>query len=212
LSIANQFLTTQLNDDNEVIKASSPPPRNNHPSYYDIAVPVGHIAKLNVPRKSFRLGEEIIACLKFREDSKVKCVQYSVSLVSEEELFKTDRNEKRVLARKSQTKVTKSQDFTIGFEESSFALEVPLFATPTFSASLCTLNWRLHFQFVVFGNGLKDAMVVPEDDFSEWNAPQRLNIQTLEWNLPITIYSADPVQVECLKPGKSQPYSIFINR
>ena len=37
------------------------------------------------------------------------------------------------------------------------------------------------------------------EDGCEWNAPQKLNVQTLEWNLPITIYPADPVHVEWVR-------------
>lgn len=101
------------------------------------------------------MGEEIIASLQFPKESEgaIDCVQYSVSLVCEEDIYNKspDVNEdsERVLAKKSRVKVAKTQDFTMGYEESSLRLEVPLHSTPSFSSALCSLSWHLHFEFVV---------------------------------------------------------------
>ena len=177
-----------------------PPPLPNGDCMFDITVASGHIAKLSMTKKCFKMGEEIVACLQFPRGKAgfnvVECVQYSVSLVCEEDIYA----EERKLAKRSRVKIAKSQDFTIGFEESCLRLEIPLHSTPSFNASLCSLSWHLHFEFVVVNPALRQSSLeMCNEDGCEWNAPQKLNVQTLEWNLPITIYPADPAQVEWLK-------------
>lgn len=221
LSITNPFLKNSEIEENESAKVDTNSFNLNHksnlrqPAIYDIAVASGHIAKLSMPRKVFKMGEEIVGSLKFAHDSDIKCVQYLVTLVAMEEVYNLDQG-KRILLHKTQNKVAKIHDFVMGFEETSLHLEVPLFITPTFSAPTCSLTWRLHFEFVIRPpekKVTKKAVEVKDSsDFNEWNAPQRMNVQTLEWNLPLTILASDPGQVELIRGSKSQVSATFVTK
>ena len=49
---------------------------------FDIATSSGKMAKLSLPRTQFKIGEEIVAAIKFDiDEAATRCVQYSASLV-----------------------------------------------------------------------------------------------------------------------------------
>ncbi len=196
LSIANPFSTGGNVSGRHLMSDSLPPPTPHEVGgLFDIAVSSGRIAKLSLAKRSFKMGEEIVACLQFK-DAVVQCVQYSAGLVAEEDV-------KGV--KKSRLKVAKSHDFVLGYEESCLRLEIPLHATPSFSTSSCSLSWHLHFEFVVVPKEKSSALSSLEmcnEDGCEWNAPQKVAVQTLEWNLPIRIHGADPAHVEWIKRNK----------
>ena len=83
--------------------------------------------------------------------------------------------------------------------------------TPSFTARTCRLAWLLHFEFVSSlgdgGDGGHDGQTEARrkstgGEVVEWNAPQKIKVQTLKWNLPITVFPTDPSQV-CWRQKKS---------
>lgn len=69
---------------------------------------------------------------------------------------------------------------------------IPLQITPTFRTESVDLRWRLHFEFVTstmmdFGKA--------NSDVGELQAPNEIPVETMVWNLPITIYAANPLQI-----------------
>lgn len=62
-----------------------------------------------------------------------------------------------------------------------------------FSASL---SWKLHFEFVTTTTKLDDR-VPPKStkNNTTWTGPQHLDIETMVWDLPITIVPCNPIQV-----------------
>ena len=214
LSIPNPFLKESTPDEEVESALHAGFLAVKQPAMYNIAIPSGHIAKLSMPRKNFQMGEEIVASLLFLPDSEVRCVQYSINLVCEEEICVGNSKSDRKVTKSSLNKVSKAQDFTLGFEECSLRIGIPLHATPSFSAALCSLSWRLQFEFVIVSNKDFKPPTAEGDqgldsDFCEWNAPQRLNVQTLEWALPIQIFPADPAHVEWLRCTKTQKHVVF---
>ena len=106
------------------------------------------------------------------------------------------------------TKIARCHDFTVGTEESQISLEVPFHVTPTFQARTCRLSWLLHFEFVSSlgdeddGGRTEARRKSTGGEVVEWNAPQKIKVQTLKWNLPIVVFPADPSQV-CWRQKKS---------
>ncbi len=173
------------------------------PVSYDISTAsLGCLAKLCLPRVQFRLGEEVLASLRFPAGAAARCVQYSVALVYTETVTtEPGPDDESDGSRKSkttcQTKVIRHQDFTYGAEESFFNLEVPHSVTPTFRTASCRLEWHLHFEFVIEAatNDAKSTAsttTTEEEVMSEWNAPRSLRVHTLEWDLPVSVLPADP--------------------
>jgi len=170
------------------------------PAVYDISTASsGCLARLAMPKKAYKLGEEIMACLSFPTpmENASRCIQYSVALVYTETVsLGTDVT--------SQSKVARFHDFAYGVEESFFSLEVPHNVTPTFSTATVQLRWHLHFEFVVSPpqteaerarQRQREALDEAEDGSIEWNAPRSLDVRTLEWDLPVVVASSDPMLI-----------------
>ncbi len=111
------------------------------------------------------------------------------------------------------------QDFTYGAEECSFSLEVPHNVTPGFRAASCGLDWHLHFEFVIAARNEDDIdgatgsgggggdPANDADGVVEWNAPRSLDVQTLEWDLPMTVLPADPALLGFLQMQQQQAWN-----
>lgn len=56
------------------------------------------------------------------------------------------------------------------------------------------VRWRLHFEFVTTLNdlGASESDISPEDP--TWQAPLDMEIETMIWNLPVTLYPTAPMQ------------------
>lgn len=61
------------------------------------------------------------------------------------------------------------------------------------SLFLVDVHWRLHFEFVTTqGNlGIESDIGIEENN---WQAPLDIEIETMIWNLPVTLYPAAPMQ------------------
>lgn len=66
------------------------------------------------------------------------------------------------------------------------------------------VKWRLHFQFVTSTN--KNLEVSLNESNLEWHAPDDISIETMIWNLPVTIYPTNPMQITQI----SDEYSMII--
>ena len=123
----------------------------------------------------------------------IGCLQYSVSLVCEEKLAKAAK----AMSMKAAAKQS-FQEFCFGYAETSFSLSVPLHVTPTFKMTNdCQLDWLLRFEFVISSSGIKAQPLIDENgDVTsmghEWNGPNKVEVETMTWNLPITILPTHP--------------------
>lgn len=119
---------------------------------------------------------------------------------------------------------TKHHEVCLGLMQTQMILPVPLHVTPSFqtskggfnlrfiswnsfslipllfrffSRSTVTVRWRLHFEFVTtnndIGSGELDANNANPKG-SNWQAPNDIDIETMVWNLPVTLYPTAPMQ------------------
>lgn len=162
------------------------------PSYYNITNQNGKVVRFCLLKSSYRLGEDIVGIFDFSQAT-VKCVQFSVTLVSEEEL----KEECRARAKQGITTVVynKYHEFCLHLSLTQMILPIPLAITPAFSTDVVSLKWRLHFEFVTTSQ--LPQMIEPSDSNSTsvWRGPPSLDVQTMVWDLPINIYPTHPLQV-----------------
>ncbi|KAH8295248.1 hypothetical protein KR018_009094 [Drosophila ironensis] len=76
--------------------------------------------------------------------------------------------------------------------QTQVVVPIPLHVTPTFRTDLVDVRWRLHFEFVT--TTLMD-FGVPNPEHGELNAPAEMPVETMVWNLPVTVYAANPLQI-----------------
>ena len=70
------------------------------------------------------------------------------------------------------------------------------FVSQTTFASTVSLQWHLHFEFVTSVTEVKGPSPLDNSkDQLEWRAPTSLDIETMVWDLPITILPTTPSQV-----------------
>lgn len=63
-------------------------------------------------------------------------------------------------------------------------------------ALLVTLQWRLHFEFVTTTTPIESQSVNSDSSLdSTWQGPSTLDIETMVWDLPISVYPASPLQL-----------------
>lgn len=55
------------------------------------------------------------------------------------------------------------------------------------------MRWRLHFEFVTTQSdlGVESDSAIDENN---WQAPLDIEIETMIWNLPVTLYPTAPMQ------------------
>jgi len=158
-------------------------------SFFVIANSRGKVCKFCLYKKNFRLGEDIIGTFDFTV-GEVDCVQYSVSLQSVETVnkeFKVKEDEPDKMMNQS-----KQHEVCLGFTQSNIVLPVPLHLTPSFSTNICSLSYNLHFEFVTSVTPLARQGPPQEEGGSEWQGPTKLDIETMVWDLPVTLYPTFP--------------------
>ncbi|KAB7497112.1 RAB6A-GEF complex partner protein 2 [Armadillidium nasatum] len=158
-------------------------------SQYNIGHDKGHVVTFTVYKNSYKLGEDITATFDFSK-AQVQCVQRK-------------ENQRPVVV-----PYTKTHEVCLSFSHTNFLLTIPLSVTPTFSTDIVKLRWSIHFEFVLNIGG--EAQSLPgwksnkTEDMSNlnqrtkdktWQAPPKLRIETLVWDLPITVCPASPSQL-----------------
>lgn len=161
------------------------------PSVYKVTNGKGKVVNLCLFKSGYRLGEDIVGTLDFSA-SNVSCIQYSVSLQSQEVVPEEKR--RRIgpyskFADEIVTSYSKHHEFCIGFLQTHLSLPVPLHVTPSFDTDMVALKWRLHFEFVTAMTPLRWS------GENNWEAPTSLDIETMVWDLPIVIYPTTPAHV-----------------
>lgn len=98
---------------------------------------------------------------------------------------------------------TKHHEVCLGLIQTQVILPIPLYVTPSFSTNLVELKWRLHFEFVT---SINTELEAPNSEEINWKAPVDIDIETMVWNLPVTLYPTAPLQI----PQSSGRYSLMI--
>ncbi|KAK7069979.1 Golgi membrane exchange factor (Ric1p-Rgp1p) subunit [Halocaridina rubra] len=160
---------------------------------YNITNTRGKVVHFCIYKTSFRLGEDIVATFDF-STAEVPCVQYSVTLQSVEIIAEGCRQ--RPSQKPMIMSYSKAHEMCLNLTHTHLLLPIPLHVTPTFNTDLVSLQWQLHFEFVTSVNevGGPSPPSSPNEQV-EWRAPSTLDIETMVWDLPITVLPTTPSQV-----------------
>jgi len=185
LAPSNPFLHTSQKDNTRVNALTLLQSLSTHKnmSQYNITNAHGRVVRFSIYKSSYRLGEDIFAIMNFA-GAEVPCVQYSVTLQSQEvineECCKRE-NQKPVVVSYS-----KVHEVCLNMAHTNLQLPIPLHVTPSFYTDIVNLKWRLHFEFVT---SKKEAASDPSID---WSPPSSIDIETMVWDLGITILPTSP--------------------
>ncbi|KAL1375216.1 hypothetical protein pipiens_017623 [Culex pipiens pipiens] len=173
------------------------------PNFYLISNKRGKVGRFCLFKPIYKLGEDIVGTLDFTCGT-VRCVQLSVTLQCEEIVRKraTESTSDAPIGRI--TNFTKHHEVCLGLLQTQMILPIPLYVSPTFQTDLVDVRWRLHFQFVTSTNDELNMEI--DRDTLEWHAPTDISIETMIWNLPVTLYPTAPVQI----PQASGLYTLNI--
>lgn len=150
----------------------------------------GKVAKFCIFKTMYRLGEDIIGTFNFSEGD-IPCLQYSVSLQSEEEI--QPEFQRRRGQAVSVTGHGRHMESCLHTASSHFSLPIPLNVTPGFSSDVVILRWRLHFEFVTAREPLEPPTVHQnQSEVTVWTGAEHVDVDTFSWNLPIKVLPTNP--------------------
>lgn len=160
------------------------------PNFYVITNRRGKVGRFCLFKPCYKLGEDIVGTLDFSCRT-IRCVQLSVTLQCEEIL--AGKVKAPVDGNGKITNFTKHHEICIGLLQTQMILPIPLHVTPSFSTDLVDVRYRLHFQFVTTTS--EELMKDDGPGGEAWHGPKHIDIETMVWNLPITIYATNPTQI-----------------
>lgn len=155
------------------------------PNFYLISNKRGVVGRFCLFKPAYKLGEDIVGTLDF-SCGVVSCVQYSVTLRCEEILYKVPES---AVAKTKAIAFNKHHEMCLGLSQTQMILPVPLHITPTFATDRSEIRWQLHFQFVTT---TAENLMARSSEEANWRAPTDIDIETMIWNLPITLYPTSP--------------------
>lgn len=174
------------------------------PSYYNVTHQSGRVVRFCLLKSCFRLGEDIVGLLDF-SGATVPCVQYSVTLQSEELVSAAaSASGERLLSTLGHCR---QHAFCLHLRTTHLHLPVPLHVTPSFGSDIAELRWKLHFEFVMTTSPVAQpgSQQSPgPGGHDEWRPPAVLDVQTMVWDLPICLYPTHPGHVSSALKAPSQ--------
>ncbi|XP_016409699.1 RAB6A-GEF complex partner protein 2 isoform X1 [Sinocyclocheilus rhinocerous] len=160
------------------------------PYMFNITNVRGKVAKFCIFKTVYRLGEDIIGTFTFSEGD-IPCLQYSVSLQSEEEV--QEQYQRRPGQAVSVTAHARHLESCLHTASSHFSLPVPLNVTPGFTTDIVTLRWRLHFEFVTAREPVEAPVVLQnQSEVTVWTGAEHVDVDTFSWDLPIKVLPTNP--------------------
>ncbi|KAG8221838.1 hypothetical protein J437_LFUL003472 [Ladona fulva] len=172
-----------------------------YPYYFNITNSKGNVVRFCIFKLSYKLGEDIVGTFDFSEAT-IPCVQFSVTLQSEEEIGPDCQK----LPQKTPSVVSynKCHEFCIGLKYTQLVLPIPLHVTPDFNSNVVSLKWRLHFEFVTTSQPPISETLSDDSDGTVWQGPSALDIETMVWDLPIKIYPTMPANISQVFQSQSK--------
>jgi hypothetical protein len=124
--------------------------------------------------------------------------QFAVTLQSEEMISDeckvnagSSSSSKSVL----RTSHSRYHDFCLHTDSTQVILPIPLTITPAFVTNIVCLSWKLHFEFVTTKPENLTPAIIPDSQGYMTKSPENLEVQTMVWDLPLTIHPNHPVTV-----------------
>lgn len=165
---------------------------------YTLKSAYGPLGRLSLFKSSYKLGEDIIGSFDFSCDT-VTCLQLFVVLQSLEEI-----NEEFVppSARVKANCMAHAHHIECchNTKQTHFTLPVPQHVTQSFKVHAVKHSWQLHFEFVISKGPpaqLLKASATPclaGSKVTLWEGLQPVAMESMTWNLPITILPTLPLQ------------------
>ncbi|CAG0879399.1 unnamed protein product [Cyprideis torosa] len=162
------------------------------PSVFVITHSRGHVARFCLYKSCYKLGEDIVGTFDFRRSYQIPCIQFLVTLQSLEIVRDQDPEKPSV------TSYNNYHEDCMFRDSSHVVLPIPLHVTPSFKSDAVTLSWRLHFEFVLSTVPIPTFAAPRSDDLitgAAWEAPSQLDIETMIWDLPITLVPSSPLNI-----------------
>lgn len=159
------------------------------------------VARFSIFKTAYRLGEDVVGVFNFGEGS-VPCIRYSVALQTEETL--SERFSKSSSSSSSGRPAVinvvnhgRCGECTLNTVHSQVVLTIPLTATPTFANDIVSLEWKLHFRFVISSSPEQAAPLVYSrtEEAVQRVAPRELAVQVMTWDFPIKVLGTHPAHV-----------------
>ncbi|XP_074650930.1 RAB6A-GEF complex partner protein 2-like [Tubulanus polymorphus] len=161
------------------------------PNFYNVTNSKGKVARFCLFKQAYKLGEDIIGTFDF-SDVDIPCVQYSVTLQSEEIVSEECRH--RPAQGSNILNHTKHHQFCLHHKKTHMTLPIPLSVTPGFITDIVCLRWRLHFEFITSCNKIADHAAPSEpSESSTWRGPEKLEVETMIWDMPVKIFATNPL-------------------
>ncbi|XP_005105226.1 RAB6A-GEF complex partner protein 2 [Aplysia californica] len=161
------------------------------PHSYNITNSRGRVAKFLLFKQAYKLGEDIVGMFDFSEGT-IPCVQYSVTLQSEEQISEECR--RKPSQGTAVTSYVKHQEMCVHTVRTHMNIPIPLTATPGFITDIVCQRWRLHFEFVTSLDEIGSPASLPDDgEERQWQGPSMLNVETMVWDLPIKVFPTNPI-------------------
>ncbi|KAK1890282.1 RAB6A-GEF complex partner protein 2 [Dissostichus eleginoides] len=160
------------------------------PHMFNITNMRGKVAKFCIFKMVYRLGEDIVGTFNFSEGD-IPCLQYSVSIQSEEEI--QQQHQRRPGQILSVTGHGRHMESCLHTASSHFSLPIPLNVTPGFSTDIVMLRWRLHFEFVTAREPIEPPTVLQnQSEVTVWTGAEHVDVDTFSWDLPIKVFPTNP--------------------
>ncbi|XP_072269738.1 RAB6A-GEF complex partner protein 2 [Pyxicephalus adspersus] len=174
---------------------------------YNISNTRGRVGTFCIFKTVYKIGEDVIGTFNF-SDGEIPCLQYSVSLQTEEsvqEEYRRSRGQPLSISTHAQ-----HHESCLHTASSNFSLPVPLSSCPGFTTNIVSLKWRLHFEFVTARDPV-EAPTVPENqsEIITWTGAEHIDVDTFSWDLPIKVLPTNPLLASYVSPASSS-HSICI--
>ncbi|XP_046354863.1 RAB6A-GEF complex partner protein 2-like [Haliotis rufescens] len=203
---SNPFLNNQQKENSVLdiaLQVLSTVTARKAPHSYNITNARGRVAKFLLFKQAYKLGEDIVGIFDF-SDGTVPCVQYSVTLQSEEQIAEECR--RKPSQGTAITSYVKHQEMCLHTLRTNITIPLPLTASPGFITDIVCLRWRLHFEFVTSCDPVEEVEMAKTDDGSTWRGPPTMNVETMVWDMPIKVFPTNPLHassVTLMKTGST---------
>ncbi|XP_046562639.1 RAB6A-GEF complex partner protein 2-like [Haliotis rubra] len=190
---SNPFLNNQQKENSVLdiaLQVLSTITARKAPHSYNITNARGRVAKFLLFKQAYKLGEDIMGIFDF-SDGTVPCVQYSVTLQSEEQIAEECR--RKPSQGTAITSYVKHQEMCLHTLRTNISIPLPLTASPGFITDIVCLRWRLHFEFVTSCDPVEEVETSKTDEGSMWRGPPTMNVETMVWDMPIKVFPTNPL-------------------
>ncbi|KFP29340.1 Retrograde Golgi transport protein RGP1, partial [Colius striatus] len=158
---------------------------------YNISNTRGKVGTFCIFKTVYKIGEDVIGTFNF-SDGDISCLQFSVSLQTEESI--QEEFQRRQGQPVSFSTHARHQESCLHTAQSSFSLPIPLSSTPGFTTNIVSLKWRLHFEFVTSGKSAGTCLVRgSQSEAVTWTGVEQMEVDTFSWDLPIKVLPTNPV-------------------